>query len=125
MSPRDSQQPLAVDTNALAVTAIAQNLTGGKAIQLRGAGITHEQVKEFVHHVRHQLATNTFNALAMRALIDIPAWRAIRMRVSTSRSPAQHPKADWERKWDVATFLEALEEVFPQRAADQFVTTSI
>jgi len=96
MTPRVSMsnQP-PVDQNAIAVTAIAQNMINGKPVSLKGAHLTPIQVKKFVDNVRVQLRTSTFSNSAMETLIDEKAWRTINMRIKNSRTVRDYPALDY------------------------------
>jgi len=66
-----------VDQNAIAVTAIAQNIINGTPVALAGAHLTPAQVRKYVENVKVQLRSSTFSAVSMKTLIDEAAWRTI------------------------------------------------
>jgi len=113
-----------VDQNAIAVTAIAQNMINGTPVALAGAHWTPAQVKKYVDNVKVQLRTSIFSAASMDSLIDEAAWRTISMKVANSCTLKENPARDWRREWSTATWLEALEEVYAIDDTSRFANNS-
>ena len=106
-----------------AVTAIANALYNTKAVYLQGASISPKQVHSFIAHIRQLILNGTFSHDAMRLLIDQPAMDYIGLMFHTSAVMSKNRVACWQTDWDVATVIEALEEVFPLQPGDRFVST--
>ena len=90
---------------------------------LQGASISPKQVHSFIAHIRQLILNGTFSHDAMRLLIDQPAMDYIGLMFNTSAVMSKNRVACWQTDWDVATVIEALEEVFPLQPGDRFVST--
>jgi len=83
------------------LTALTQNVIGGKAVHLIGARITPEEVERFVIQKRVQLRSGVF------LLPQFDAMALIELKLENSKALATRP-GPWKRTWDVEYFLKAL-----------------
>ena len=82
-------------------------------------------VTKFISYIHNLIRDNAFDDLVMQLLMDRAVITLLGFYFGPSETARCHPiNGHWTTDWDVATIIQALEELFPLRPEDRHLATS-
>jgi len=99
---------------------------GGTTAQyLQGSRFTAVQVHELVSHIQSLLRVDAYDESCLERLIDDIARSYLTISFTPLPVMRRNPTTNWMLDWDVAIFIEALEEAFPLNERDRHLSSDI
>ena len=85
--------------------------------RLSKANFANTDVHSFIEHIHKLIRAEAFDETVMESHIDEESIHYLAMLFATTTVATAHPiPTHWTTDWDVATIIEALEELYPLRA---------
>jgi hypothetical protein len=88
----------------------SRSFSGTTAPHLKGSRFTAAQVHDLISHIQSLLRADAYDETCLERLIDAEARGYLNISFTPLTTMKRHPTRDWQLDWDVAIFIEALEE---------------
>ena len=96
-----------------------------EAPRLARDNLTSASVAKFISYIHNMIRGNAFDDSVMQLLMDRAVITLLGFYFGPSETARRHPiNRHWTTDWDVATIIQALEELFPLRPEDRHLATS-
>jgi len=97
----------------------SRSFRGTPAPYLEGSRFTAVQVHELISHIQSLLRADAYDETCLERLIDDTARGYLGLSFTPLPIMQRYPVSNWMLEWDVAIFIETLEEAFPLDTRDR------
>ena len=97
----------------------SRSFGGTPAPYLKGSRFTAAQVHELISYIKSLLRADAYDETCLERLIDDAARGYLGLNFTPLPVMERNPTSNWMLEWDVAFFIEALEEAFPLDTRDK------